>query len=171
MISNALFTSKDQTWETPQELFDKLNRCFNFQLDVCALPETSKCDTYYTPEIDGLAQNWGDMNNICWMNPPYGREQIKWIQKANEENSNNFVTSVCLIPARPDTKIWQDVIFPNAKLICFLRGRLKFGNSKDSAPFPSAVVVFSNYITKEQCDTLESLGKVFINYTNPIIKV
>jgi len=67
-----MFSSNDMTWETPQWLFDKLDKEFHFTLDVCALPETAKCEKYYTPQIDGLKQDWED--NICWMNPPYGRE-------------------------------------------------------------------------------------------------
>ena len=101
-FNRTLFSSKDQTWETPKEFFNKLNSVFNFTLDVCASPETAKCEKYFTPEIDGLTKNWAD--NMCWMNPPYGREQIKWIEKAAEESLNG-TTIVCLIPARPDTKV------------------------------------------------------------------
>lgn len=60
MLNDSLFSSKDQTWETPQDLFDKLNSVFNFEVDVCAVPETAKCNTYYTSKIDGLKQTWGD---------------------------------------------------------------------------------------------------------------
>lgn len=154
MLNNSLFTSKDQTWETPQELFDTLNNVFNFEVDVCAVPETAKCSYFYTPEIDGLSQTW---DNTCWMNPPYGREQIKWIEKAYRESLKTGTTVVCLIPARPDTKVWQNIIFPNASNICFLKGRLKFGNSKDSAPFPSALIVFGD-INQQQLEVLNQLG-------------
>lgn len=58
-LNDSLFSSKDQTWETPQDLFDKLNKVFKFELDVCAVDETAKCDKYFTPEIDGLSQKWG----------------------------------------------------------------------------------------------------------------
>jgi phage N-6-adenine-methyltransferase len=81
--TELMFSSKDMTWETPQVLFDKLNEEFNFELDVCALPETAKCKNYYTPEIDGLKQDW---KGICWMNPPYGREIGVWLKKAYEES-------------------------------------------------------------------------------------
>jgi phage N-6-adenine-methyltransferase len=155
MINKSLFSSKNQTWETPKEFFDNLNSVFNFTLDVCAVPETAKCKNYFTPEIDGLAQSWS--GNICWMNPPYGREQVKWIEKAAKESLNG-ATVVCLIPARPDTKAWQNIIFPNANVVCFVKGRLKFGGSKDSAPFPSAVVVFGDELTVNQEDLLKSIG-------------
>ena len=157
-INNSLFSSKNQTWETPQDLFDKLNNVFNFNLDVCAVDETAKCKSYFTPEIDGLSREW---KGHCWMNPPYGREQINWIKKANEESIKNNSTIVCLIPARPDTKVWHEIIFPNALAICFIKGRLKFGGSKDSAPFPSAIIVFGNELTKEQNLCLKKLGALF----------
>ena len=67
-----------------------------------------------------------------------------------------------LIPARPDTKVWDEQIFKDATVICFIKGRLKFGNSKDAAPFPSALIVFGKY-NDEQVKILETLGKVFIN--------
>lgn len=156
-FNRSLFSSKDQAWETPKEFFDNLNGVFNFTLDVCAVPETAKCEKYFTPEIDGLIQNWAD--NMCWMNPPYGREQVKWIEKAAKESLNG-ATIVCLIPARPDTKAWQNIIFPNAKAVCFVKGRLKFGGSKDSAPFPSAVVIFGNRLTNNQEDILKKYWNI-----------
>ena len=153
-INEGLFSSKDLTWETPVDLFNRLDRVFNFELDVCAVDATAKCDRYFTPKIDGLSQKW---EGNCWMNPPYGREQIKWITKANEEGCN----VVCLIPARPDTKVWHEVIFKYAKAICFIKGRLKFGNAKDSAPFPSAIVVFGEELNNTQINELKSLGGLF----------
>lgn len=154
-LNSSLFSSKDQTWETPKELFDKLNEVFKFDLDVCAEAETTKCEKFFTPEIDGLSQEW---DGTCWMNPPYGREQIKWIKKAYKEFASNSVTTVCLVPARPDTKVWQEVIFPNAKAICFMKGRIKFSGSKDSAPFPSALIVFADEVTESQESVLKELG-------------
>lgn len=156
-LNEGMFSSKDQTWETPISLFNDLNNVFNFELDVCALPETAKCEKYFTPEINGLEQDWQD---ICWMNPPYGREQVKWITKARDESIRHNSTIVCLIPARPDTKVWHNVIFEGANYVCFIKGRLKFGNGKDSAPFPSALVIFGD-INDNQKEVLDSLGKTF----------
>lgn len=157
-LNKSLFSSKDQTWETPIDLFNKIDEVFKFDVDVCAVPETAKCQKYFTPEINGLDQKW---SGSCWMNPPYGREQIKWITKACEDSKANNATVVCLIPARPDTKVWQDIIFKNASAICFIKGRLKFGGSKDSAPFPSALVVFGDNLSQEQKNILDGLGKLF----------
>ena len=139
MNTDLMFSSNDMTWETPQWLFNKLDKEFNFTLDVCALPETAKCKNYYTPQIDGLKQDWED--NICWMNPPYGREIGVWIEKAYNESLKG-ATVVCLIPSRTDTKYWHDYCM-KASEIRFIKGRLKFGNSKNSAPFPSAIVIFN----------------------------
>ena len=134
MNTRGLFSSATDMWETPQDFFDELNKEFRFACDVCAIEENAKCAKYYTPEQDGLKQTWG---GVCWMNPPYGREIGKWVKKASESNA----TVVCLLPARTDTRWFHDYIYGKAE-IRFVCGRLKFGNSKNSAPFPSMVVVF-----------------------------
>ena len=76
-------------------------------------------------------------------NPPYGREIGKWVQKSFEESKKKNTLVVMLIPARTDTKYFHDYIYGKAE-IRFIRGRLKFGNSKTAAPFPSMVVIFRN---------------------------
>lgn len=136
MNKSVHFSSATDLWATPQAFFDELNKEFGFELDVCALPENAKCEKYYTPEIDGLKQQW---RGICWMNPPYGREIGAWMEKAYE-SSLEGATVVCLVPARTDTRWFHD--FAMRGEIRFIKGRLKFGDSKNSAPFPSAVVVF-----------------------------
>ena len=136
-MNDVLFSSKSVVWETPQDLFDKLNAEFHFDLDVCALPENAKCERYYAPEDDGLSQPW---NGVCWCNPPYGRTIGKWVQKAYETFAGGG-TVVMLLPARTDTKWFHEYIYNKAE-IRFIKGRLKFGNSKNAAPFPSMIVVF-----------------------------
>lgn len=133
------FSSKTDMWATPQAFFDKYDEKFNFALDVCATDENAKCDNYFTEKIDGLTQDWIGYGNV-WMNPPYGREIIHWMRKAYE-SSLQGATVVCLVPARTDTKWWHEYAMQGE--IEFIRGRLKFGDSKNSAPFPSAVVVFA----------------------------
>lgn len=140
---NVHYSSEKHTWETPQDFFDKLNNIFNFTLDSCAEDSTAKCNIYYTKEDDALLQDWV---GSVWCNPPYGREQVKFVNKALTESIKHTSTVVVLIPARPDTKLWQDTIFPNSSQICFVKGRLKFGNAKDSAPFPCALVVFGKTV-------------------------
>jgi phage N-6-adenine-methyltransferase len=131
------FSSKTDLWYTPQDFYDKLNEKYAFQVDVCATPENAKCPVYYTEETDGLAQVWPPVT--CWMNPPYGRTIGKWMKKAYEASLYG-ATVVCLVPARTDTKWWHDYAMRGE--IEFIKGRLKFGGSENSAPFPSAVVVF-----------------------------
>ena len=133
------YSSDKHTWETPQDFFDKVNAIYNFTLDACAENHTAKSAQYYTKEQDALNQDW---RGVVWCNPPYGNEQIKFIQKAISEHKKHGSTIVLLIPARPDTKVWQDTIFQNASQVCFVRGRLKFVGAKHSAPFPCALVVF-----------------------------
>lgn len=140
MNTTVMFSSATDLWATPQSFFDQLNAEFHFNLDPCATPENAKCTKFFTKEIDGLRQNWGGYNVFC--NPPYGRELSLWVQKAYEESKKPNTTVVMLIPARTDTRYFHDYIYHKAKEIRFLKGRLKFGDSKNSAPFPSMVVVF-----------------------------
>lgn len=135
---NIHFSSKTDLWSTPQGLFNQLNLQWGFELDVCATFSNAKCKKFYTVEDDGLAQIWG---GVCWMNPPYGREIGKWLEKAVRSCEENAAIVVCLIPSRTDTKWWHSYVMRGD--IEFIKGRLKFGNHKDSAPFPSAVVVFN----------------------------
>lgn len=139
MNLQVMFSSEDMSWSTPQTFFDKLNQEFNFNTDVCATDINAKCKKYFTPQIDGLTQDW---NGVCFMNPPYGRKISLWLKKAYEEGQKGN-TIVCLIPSRTDTKYWHDYCM-KASEIRFIRGRLKFGDGNNSAPFPSALVVFSN---------------------------
>lgn len=136
-VHQALLSSKSDLWETPQWLFDELDREFHFDTDVCALPENAKCKRFYTPELDGLSQTW---DGVCRCNPPYGREVGKWVEKAARTAAGGG-TVVMLLPARTDTRWFHRRIYRRAE-VRFLPGRLKFGNSKNSAPFPSMICVF-----------------------------
>jgi len=146
--NKGLFTSNRDDWETPQELFDKLNKEFHFQLDPCATTITAKCLNFFTKEEDGLKQNWVKYKSI-FMNPPYGFVISEWLKKANE-TAQMGATVVCLVPARTDTKWWWSYCQDNnndtdridgiRRTVRFIKGRLKFGG-KGSAPFPSAIVI------------------------------
>ncbi len=131
------YSSQTDQWGTPQDLFDLLDGEFHFAVDVCATAEVAKCERHYTPEQDGLAQEW---TGTCWMNPPYGEEIVRWVRKA-AESAQAGATVVCLVPARVDTGWWWD--YCRCGEVRFLRGRLKFGGGATGAPFPSAVVVMS----------------------------
>ena len=135
----VMFSSKDDKWSTPQDFYDELNAEFGFTLDPCADEYNHKCNKYYTQEEDGLLQDWE--GEIVFCNPPYGKAIKDWVRKAYIEGCKPNTTVVMLIPARTDTIYFHKYIYHKAE-IRFLKGRLKFGNSKNSAPFPSMVVVY-----------------------------
>ena len=138
-MSGYMNKAKTCVLETPKKLFDELNMVFHFTLDPCALPENAKCEKFFTPEDDGLSQNWGGHRVFC--NPPYGREIADWVKKAYEESEKPDTLVVMLLPVRTDTAWFHDYVLGNAD-IHFLRGRLRFGGAKDPAPFPSMLVYF-----------------------------
>ena len=130
------FSSETPEWPTPDDLFDELNDIFHFDLDACATPANAKCPRFFTKEQDALTKRW---EGTTWMNPPYGREIARFMKKAYEESLAGS-TVVCLVPSRTDTHWWHS--YAKRGLIIPLRGRLKFGGAKTSAPFPSAIVIF-----------------------------
>ncbi len=137
--TEVMFSSKTDQWSTPQDFYDKLNEEFHFTLDPCADEFNHKCDKYYTKSDDGLKQDWS--GETVFVNPPYGRVIKDWVQKSYKESKKDNTKVVMLIPARTDTKYFHKYIYHKAE-IRFIEGRLKFGDSKNSAPFPSMVVVF-----------------------------
>ena len=143
MNTKLMFSSKEEKWQTPQDLFDTLDLEFNFTLDPCCQHDSAKCEKHYTPYEDGLIQDWS--NDIVFVNPPYGRELKKWVKKSYDESLKG-ATVVMLIPSRTDTSYFHDYIYHKAE-IRFLRGRIKFidpvtKKQKDAAPFPSAIIIF-----------------------------
>ena len=134
MNTDTLFSHKTDMWETPEYLFKYLDAEFHFTTDVCAVKENAKCKHYFTPEQDGLKQEW---TGVCWCNPPYGRDIWKWMKKAYESDA----TVVCLVHARTDTRWFHDWVLGKAE-IRFIKGRLKFGESKENAPFPSMLAIY-----------------------------
>lgn len=131
------FSSATDNWATPQDFFDSVADRFGpFDLDVCADDENAKCSVYFTKADDGLTKQW--FGN-CWMNPPYGRNIGAWMRKAYE-SSLFGARVVCLVPSRTDTAWWHD--YATKGHVEFIRGRLKFGGAKHSAPFPCALVIF-----------------------------
>ena len=134
-LNRSLFSSATGEWETPQEVFDALDLEFGgFDLDPCATAENAKCPNFYTKDDDGLDKPWGGK---VFVNPPYGRSIGAWIKRCYEAPG----LVVALLPSRTDTAWWHDYVM-KADEIRFIRGRLKFGGAKNSAPFPSAIVVW-----------------------------
>jgi len=139
MNAKTMFSSVSTNWETPQAFFDDLNAEFHFTLDPCADAENHKCETYFTKAENGLARDWG--GHIVFCNPPYGKEINKWVEKCYREGHKDKTIVVLLLPARTDTAYFHDFILHRSE-IRFIRGRLKFGDGKNSAPFPSMLVIF-----------------------------
>lgn len=141
MNKELMFSSNTDMWSTPWDFFNKLNDEFHFTLDPCSTHENAKCYKHFTIEENGLLQDWGGEKVFC--NPPYGRQIKDWVKKSYEESQKENTTVVMLIPARTDTIYFHEYIYHKAE-IRFIKGRLKFGDAKNAAPFPSMVVIFKN---------------------------
>ncbi|WEM33137.1 DNA modification methyltransferase [Escherichia phage EJP2] len=160
------FSSKAQTWNTPRDLWNKINAVWKFTLDAACLENSALCEKYFTPEDDSLEQDWGD--NIVWLNPPYN-DLKTWLSKAVQEYKKGS-TVVILVPSRTDTKAFQDYASKECSCICFIKGRLKFFDPArppdaraDPAPFPSCLIVLDDDLTQEKIDFLKTLGQVMKN--------
>ena len=139
MKRETLFSSNTDNWSTPADLFEKLDAEFHFDLDPCADEDNHKCEMYFTKEQDGLLQDWSGHRVFC--NPPYGRQIIKWVRKAWEESMKQNTLVVMLLPARVDTKWFQDYVYHRSE-IRFINGRIRFGGSNNNAPFPNMIVIY-----------------------------
>ena len=153
MMNNELmFSSKSNEWGTPKNVFEEINKEFNFNLDPCANEKNHKCEEYFTIKDNGLNKEWGGKRVFC--NPPYGRSLKLWVKKAYEESKKNNTLIVMLIPARTDTSYFHDYIY-NKSEIRFIRGRILFekdgeevSDKSKRAPFPSMFVIYNNINTE-----------------------
>ena len=136
-MTSGMMSSLTDEWATPLDFWTKLDNEIHFDLDVCASITNAKCKKFYTKEQDGLSQPW---TGRVWCNPPYGKKLPAWAKACAEYGRGGGIV-VLLVPARTDTRWWRDYCM-TASEIRFVPGRLKFGNSKNSAPFPSAVCIF-----------------------------
>ncbi len=137
MNSNSMVSSKREDWTTSQDIFNKLDSVFIFDIDVCAIKENSECDSYFCSDDEAFGRAW---LGVCWMKPPHGAGINKWIKKAYESTKQHGATVVCLLPARTDTCWWND--YCKKGEVYFIKEQVKFGDAEKSAPFPAAVVVF-----------------------------
>nr|WP_199065062.1 DNA N-6-adenine-methyltransferase [Chromobacterium sp. ASV5] len=139
-MSNAHvhFSTGEDEWPTPQQLFDELHAEFHFTVDVCATPANAKCARYYTRAQNGLDQDW--TGETVWMNPPFGYEIKHWMEKALR-SAGKGATVVCLVPSRTDTRWWHSYAMWAAEIRC-LDKRLRFDGGNAKAPFPAVLVVF-----------------------------
>lgn len=178
MVSKVMFSSEETRYGTPVDFFKKVDAIFRFDLDVCAEDWNAKVENYISPEMNGLVTPWTVQGGAAraWMNPPYGKKEKAcpiphtkckkkkcrtrgfhieqdlpgiedWVQRAAHQSMEHESLVAMLVPARTDTD-WFQTIFYRAKLICFVRHRLKFDpppgvDRKDTAAFPSVVAVLS----------------------------
>jgi site-specific DNA-methyltransferase (adenine-specific) len=154
-VAPSLYSSATDEWSTPQEFFDELNRRYRFTLDPCATPENAKCATFFTKEQDGLAQDWGTHRVFC--NPPFGRQIGAWARKCFEASQGGALV-VLLAPCRTDTAWWHDWVAGKAD-VEFVRGRLKFCDAKENAPFP---VMTATYLPGRAAVSCARCGTSFI---------
>lgn len=153
-LNQSLYSSASDQYETPKHLFDFLNDVFHFELDPCAKPQIEaqkRINTRlrYTEDDDGIIQAWDNVSTF--VNPPYSKIS-KWIDKAMIEFhfrlSSKFdykaAPIVLLVPARTDTQWFHKIAASPFCKIIFLKGRLKFNNTKTNAPFPSCLIILSS---------------------------
>lgn len=136
-MQSVFLRSQTVEWPTEQGFFDQLDREFGFTVDVAANADNAKCERFYDIDSDGLMQDWD--GEVVWCNPPYGDRIKDWIYKA----ATSAATTVLLVPSRTDVKWFHEMVVGRAE-VRFVKGRLRFGDSKDVAPFPSMVVIFRN---------------------------
>ena len=130
--TKGLMSSVKQDWTTPKNFYDELNKEFNFDLDPCPI----------NPDFNGLEIDW--FGNV-FVNPPYNNQRAFFEKGLKELEKENVRVLVYLVPARTDTKLFHELIYGKSE-IRFIKGRLKFGNSNNSAPFPSMVVIYKKEV-------------------------
>jgi site-specific DNA-methyltransferase (adenine-specific) len=133
-------------WPTPWPVFDPYDDEFHFTLDVCATAANRKCARYFSEAVNGLAQDWGD--EICWMNPPYGREIGAWLEKAYR-SSLAGATVLCLVPSRTGTAWWHAWVLGKAEARP-RKGRITFEGAHNPAGFASVAVIYRPPSTPEE---------------------
>ena len=140
--NNGRYNGNGRHWATPPEVYEPLDREFQFTLDPCCTPETAKCAKFYTEADDGLARDWG--TERVFMNPPYGREVYAWTRKARESAARGALV-VGLLPASTDLSWWHDDVVGAGAEVRYIRGRVRFltgGPYRASGFFASVVVVW-----------------------------
>lgn len=159
-VNKSLFTSNSDEWRTPDNIFNYLQHHFDFTLDAAATDDNAKCANYFTKQNSAIDNTW---SGRIWCNPPYSRGMASsFIEKAHYEiiQSKNAELAWFLLPARTDTVMWHKYVFAAAAEIIFIRGRLRFldetGQLKSSAPFPSALVMFSSEAKPQRVGTIPS---------------
>src|SRR5215218_11444329 len=140
-FNKVVWSQERQDWNTPLDLYQRLNATFKFQTDPCTTDDNPLgCKTFFTPQTNGLDCSKWEGNTF--INPPYKRKELRlWVEQATKYEGY----TVMLLPSRTGNRIWQELVFRYAIFICFVDHRLKFSNHVDPAPFDSALVLFNSY--------------------------
>lgn len=133
------FKSDNIVYSTPIKLFNVIDNEFKFNLDVCALPENAKCVNYFSPDVDGLKQDW---KGACWMNPPFNKNLKEWVVKADSESKKHNSVVCCLIPVRSNTIWWKNVCL--GAEIRFIIGEVNFNELKRGLWLPMCLMIFGS---------------------------
>jgi len=144
-VDQSWFNAKSVEYNTPDNIYEPLNKEFGFTLDVASTHENAKCERHYTAAEDGLKQQW---SGVCWMNPPYGRVMQKWVRKAHAEWKRGCCV-VALIPARTNTGWWHDCI-QDIATVRFIRGEVAFKGFERGLWMPMCVVIWPNAQAERQ---------------------
>ncbi len=153
MNTDVMFSKNSDEWQTPPDLYKRLDETFHFELDPCTtIDNPLHTKLHYIKEMDGLRCSWHNLSTF--VNPPYSQIK-KWVNKVLIElqqrvNSQSNIESVkpivMLVPARTDTQWFHSITTSNWAHVVFLKGRLKFVGAQNSAPFPSSLIIFSKEI-------------------------
>ena len=143
LSSNVHFSSKSSDWCTPQKIIDRTIGLFGkIDLDPCSdnpFQPNVPALNHFSKDDDSLNKEWFGK---VYMNPPYGRGLTNWTNKLKQEYETTRVEqAIALIPSRTDTEWFEELeSYPR----CFIRGRLRFSNQENSAPFPSMIIYMGN---------------------------
>jgi hypothetical protein len=152
---------KNDEWLTPPKILSALGP---FELDPCS-PIHRPWDTavnHYTVEDDGLAQPW---RGRVWLNPPFGREAVKWMRKMVQHGNG-----IALLPARTETAMFYETVWPHASAICFMQGRPHFhyvngDRAKANSGAPICLIAYG----ADNADALTKSGLgIVAQWTTPI---
>ena len=140
-MAHIIHSDYKTDWETPQSLFDGLDKNFHFTLDAAASASNAKCRQYIDKETNALAVPW---SGRVWLNPPYGKGIDRWVKKCVDEMDNTDLI-VALLPCATDTSWFHEWVLPYADIV-FIRGRVQFGlpghKRRGGNPGPNMLAVY-----------------------------
>lgn len=153
------YSSETSKWNTPPHILELVAEVLGeIDLDPCSNEgePNVKAKAHYTETADGLSKAWAGR---VYMNPPYGDEITHWTTKLHKAFEAGDVTeAIALVPARPDTA-WFRLLRSHPR--CFIKGRLKFGDSEQGAPFPSVAIYFGHNLNKF-AEVFKRIGDIYV---------